>query len=173
MISSFLKEKINASSEIGKASADLARLTKEFRAEGAMHQVSLSRKTLDARYLSAYSRSMVTIAMTVKFDGKSVDVGPHYAKDLAKLATLLRESSGLIATLEACKVANSPFVPVEIVRLRLRNVRNYLVDNFAISRSRFYVDQLMRPLSYNENFGKIMPSYGGVSIILKYPMGFS
>lgn len=170
MISSFTKEKINPPDKNGKATMASA---SHLGGESAMSYTAMGRHNLGGGSRPGGTRATVTIAMSIKFGDKCVDIGPHYYKDLAKMAGLLMENASLIAILEACTAQNLSAIPVEITKLRLRNVMNYLVDNFGISRSRFYVDKLVMPVCFNESSKVLRESCGGVTVILKYPSLYS
>lgn len=166
MINLFVKEKINTSEQKGVPAMGAA---PQLGRESSLSYAAMIRYNMGVRSKPIYPRSIVTIAMNIRFSDKCVDIAAHYSKDLAKMANLLRENPSLIATLEACGLANVPGLSVDIVRLRLKNVMNYLVDNFAISRSRFYVDKLLRQASSSEYFAKSLDRSSGVIITLKYP----
>lgn len=180
MISSFLKENINTSEKVGASTSNIGiGIGSVPLTEPAPHiarESSLSYIAM-ARHNSAMSgcnkpvsaRPTVTVAISIKFHNKCVDVAAHYYKDLAKMASLLRDYPGLIAILETTGYPSSAGMPVDIARLRLRNVMDYLIDHFAIPRCRFYLDTLLRPASFSEDLAKSHECCGSVTITLKYP----
>lgn len=180
MISLFTKEKTNAPKKNGAStivaaqySAAQHQASRHPNDELALSYRSMVRPSMGERNKSVSLRPTVTIAMSIKFGEKCVDIAALYYKDLAKMANLLKENPSLIATLESCECSGVPGLSTDIARLRLRNVMNYLVEHFAISRSRFYVDKLLRPACSGEYFARPDERYGDVIITLKYPSVFN
>lgn len=116
-----------------------------------------------------FSDTKMTVVMNIKFENNGVHIMDNYHADLAKIAKFLQENSKLIVVLDVNLAAGAPSSKVEIARLRLKHIMDYLAANFRISYSRFYVAQLVRPPTYGDIFQKFVGGHDDVTITLKYP----
>lgn len=169
MVSLFTKEKTSLPEKNGVSVMGSAHHLGD---ERSLFYAAMGHRELSERNRFIFPRTAVSIAMNIRFDCRCVNIGTDYYSDLAKMASLLKENTSLIAILEAYDSQGFSTVPVEISKMRLRNVMNYLVDNFSIPRSKFYVDKLVGASSH-EFPAATASGWGGVSVILKYPSVYS
>jgi len=79
-----------------------------------------------------------TMALAVEFDAKDASVRPEYRDELRRLAEFLNANPRVTATVEGHtgNLQTTPELALQMSERRAQNVVNYLVDNFAIERSR-------------------------------------
>lgn len=167
MISTFSREKIDSSTKVNSkkmASSEKVE-TGSLRFYSAGHSGHKNKPD--------FSDAKMTVIMNISFDGGGVDIRGEYHKDLAKMAALLQENSSLIVALDASIAAGTPAARVEVTRLRLKNIMDYLVNHFGVSYSRFYVAQLVRLPVCGDIFERFKGGGDDVTIVLKYPTLFS
>ena len=108
--------------------------------------------------------AQVTMEMIIEFDRNSADLKPRYHKELAKVATFLRENNTLTAT-----ISGQAINPQSVANSTQHNCQqaaqqlvNYLVDIEKIPRTRLAAEGFIQEPFNNqsENFR--------MSIILNY-----
>jgi OOP family OmpA-OmpF porin len=79
-----------------------------------------------------------TMALAMEFDANDAAVRPEYRDQLRKLAEFMNANPRVTATVEGHtgNLQATPELTQQISQQRAQNVINYLVDNFAIERSR-------------------------------------
>jgi OmpA-OmpF porin, OOP family len=79
-----------------------------------------------------------TMALAMEFDAKDASVRPEYRDELRTLAEFLNANPRVTATVEGHtgNLQTTPELALQMSERRAQNVVNYLVDNFAIERSR-------------------------------------
>lgn len=114
----------------------------------------------------------VTMGMLIEFDVNSAEVMPKYHRELAKIATFLRDNSTISATIEGhtANLQTTPALGQEISQRRAQNVVNYLINNEGISSSRLTAQGFgqSRRYSYNTS-AEGQQENRRVNIIFSYP----
>ena len=79
-----------------------------------------------------------TMALAVEFDATDASVRPEYRDELRRLAEFMKANPRVTATVEGHtgNLQATAELALQISRRRAQSVVNYLVDNFAIERSR-------------------------------------
>lgn len=90
--------------------------------------------------------AQVAMEMIIEFDRNSTDLNPRYQKELAKVATFLRENNALTATIRGQAInTQSVTRPIQHIGHKpAQQLVNYLVDVEKIQRSRLAVDGLIQ-----------------------------
>ena len=95
----------------------------------------------------------LTLALLIEFDPNKADIQPQYADGLRKVANFLKAHPTVTATVEGHtgNLQATPELALEISQQRAQSVVNYLVDNFAIARSRLSAEGFgqTRRFAYN------------------------
>jgi len=114
----------------------------------------------------------ITMAMVIEFDRNKADVKPEYHEELRRVAGFLKMSPSATATVEGHTGNLQATVQLaeEIAQRRAQNVVNYLVENFAIERSRLTAEGFGRTRQYAYNTSlEGQQENRRVNIIITYP----
>jgi len=95
----------------------------------------------------------ITMALLIEFDRNKADIKPEYRDELRKLANFLKANPSVTATVEGHtgNMDATAAAAREIAQRRAQNVVNYLVDNFAIARSRLSAEGFGRTRRFAYN----------------------
>ena len=114
----------------------------------------------------------LTMAMLIEFDQNSAEIKPQYDGELRKVANFLKANPAVTATVEGHtgNLQATPALAMEISRRRAQNVVDYLVNNFAIDRSRLSAEGFgrNRRFAYNTS-AEGQQENRRVNIIINYP----
>jgi OOP family OmpA-OmpF porin len=114
----------------------------------------------------------VTMALAIEFDPKKEEVQPEYRDELRKVANFLKLNPTTTATVEGHtgNLQATEKLAQEISLRRAQNVVNYLVENFAIERSRLTAEGFggTRRAAYNTTL-EGQQENRRVNVIIKYP----
>lgn len=114
----------------------------------------------------------LTMALLIEFDANSADIKPQYRNDLKEVADYLKANPAVTATVEGHTgdLQATPDMALQISQRRAQNVVNYLVENFAIDRSRLAAAGFgqSRPVAYNTTL-EGQQDNRRVNIIINYP----
>ncbi len=108
-----------------------------------------------------------TMALAIEFDALDTAIKPEYRNELQGLADFLKANPTVSATVEGHtgNLQATPEQAMKISQQRAQNVVNYLVDNFAIARTRLTAEGFgqTRRFSYNPQDNR------RVNVIIEYP----
>jgi OOP family OmpA-OmpF porin len=114
----------------------------------------------------------VTMGMLIEFDVNSAEVKPQYHRELAKVATFLKDNKTVSATVEGhtANLQATPALAQEISLRRAQNVVDYLVNAEGISRARLKAEGFgqSRRYAYNTSTDGQQENRR-VNIIFSYP----
>jgi OOP family OmpA-OmpF porin len=113
-----------------------------------------------------------TMALAVEFDAKDASVRPEYRDELRRLAEFMNANPRVTATVEGHtgNLQATPEVALQISQRRAQSVVSYLVDNFAIERSRLTAQGFgqTRRTAYNTTSAGQQDNRR-VNVIIHYP----
>jgi len=114
----------------------------------------------------------ITMAMEMEFDAQKADVRPQYREELRKVANFMKANPRVTATVEGHtgNLQPSAAAAMEISQRRAQNVVDYLVSNFAVSRSQLAAEGFgqTRRFAYNTSL-EGQQDNRRVNIILDFP----
>ncbi|NTV96231.1 MAG: OmpA family protein [Thiobacillus sp.] len=114
----------------------------------------------------------MTMALLIEFDRNQAGIKPEYVDGLGTVADFMKTHPRVTATVEGHtgNLQGTPEMAKEISQQRAQNVVDYLVDNFAIARSRLTAEGFgkSRRFAYNSSL-EGQQENRRVNIIFNYP----